>query len=641
VPVTYATRFDELKATGQLPSPTGVALAIMRLAAAETTTPPEVARVLQTDPALAGRVLKLANSAGFGRSRPVVSVRDAVTHLGTGMVRTVALGFSLIAQGREGPCRGFDYAGFWSRSLATGVVAQAAAHHTRQLPAGEAFTCGLLAQVGRLALACIYPGAYGDVLAGAGGDDPGELCRRERGRFATDHNELTAALLKDWGLPPACQLAAEHHEQPDLSGLPEEGREQALTRLLSLAARLAAVCAAPEAGRAARVPAVFAAGDAVGIPRRELIELCDRVVAEWQEWGKILEVSTVAVPAFLELVQQAGQAAPAGAGAAPAEEGAALLPLKVVVVEDDAVELCLLTRHLTVAGHDVRTARDGVEGLRLILEALPQLVITDWTMPGMNGLDLCKALRQTKVGRQLYVIMLTGAEEEQSQIEAFEAGADDYVVKPFRPRVLAARVRACGRLLALQEEVRREKEELRRCMAELGVANRKLQQAALTDALTGLYNRRYALERLEQEWAAAALSGRPLACLLLDLDHFKRVNDTHGHDAGDLVLCETAAVLRGGLRQEDVVCRLGGEEFVVILPGADREAARACAERLRRDVEHHMVELPGTALRATTSVGVAVRTPRMSGPADLLKAADEAAYAAKQAGRNRVCVAAV
>ena len=129
----------------------------------------------------------------------------------------------------------------------------------------------------------------------------------------------------------------------------------------------------------------------------------------------------------------------------------------------------------------------------LVLEIHPQLVITDGQMPGMDGAALVKALRQTKMGRQLYIIMLTGAEADEAQVEAYEAGADDYAIKPYNPRLLAARLRACSRVVHLQEEVRREREELRRCMADLGIANRKLQQAAMTDALTGLFNRRYAL----------------------------------------------------------------------------------------------------------------------------------------------------
>jgi diguanylate cyclase (GGDEF)-like protein len=649
VPVSRATRFDELKATNQLPSPTGVALAILRLAESENASVREIAQVLQSDPALCGRILKIANSAAAGRSRPVTSVRDAVTHLGVRLVRGVALGFSLVSQsGRGAACRGFDYRAFWSGSLATGVAAQAVAYHTGRIAPAEAFTCGLLAQVGRLALASIYPDAYGEVLAAAGRDDAG-LRRLERERFATDHNELTAALLADWGLPEVLVEAAEHHERPADPAAPESERVRALARLLNVAAQMAAVCIAPDEGRSARVPGLFAASEVVGIPAAEVVTVCDGVVAEWQEWGRILDVDTRAVPSFAELADLAREGArpESGRGAAPRpDEAPPAEPtgggsLTVIVADDDPVELRLLTRHLKKAGHVVHAAADGAEALRLVLEVNPQLVITDRVMPVMDGTTLVKALRQTKMGRQFYILMLTGSEEDETQVEAFEAGADDYMVKPFRPKLLAARLRACARVIHLQEEVRRDKEELRRCMAELGVANRKLQQAALTDALTGLYNRRYALDRLDREWAIATRSGQSLACLVIDIDHFKRVNDTHGHDVGDLVLQATAKVLCDSLRPSDVVCRLGGEEFVVIGPGMSMERAAACAERLRAATERNLLEVANGKLRVTLSIGAAVRTARTQNPAGLLKAADEATYAAKQGGRNRVCLATV
>ena len=235
--------------------------------------------------------------------------------------------------------------------------------------------------------------------------------------------------------------------------------------------------------------------------------------------------------------------------------------------------------------------------------------------------------------------MLTANGHDEHQVAAFEAGADDFIVKPVRPRLLEARLRACARVILLQSEVSRDKQELRRCMAELGVANRKLQQAALADALTGLYNRRYALDRLDQEWADATRSGLPLTCMVLDLDFFKRINDTYGHDVGDQVLKETAALLRTALRQGDVVCRLGGEEFVILGPGLDAHTGQACAERIRAAVAAQRIRSADAEVRVTASIGVAVRTAGTEGPAGLLKAADEACYAAKHAGRNRVCLA--
>ena len=215
----------------------------------------------------------------------------------------------------------------------------------------------------------------------------------------------------------------------------------------------------------------------------------------------------------------------------------------------------------------------------MVLEINPQLVISNWSMPDMDGTTLVKALWQAKLGRQVYVILLTGSANDDTHIAAFEAGADDSMPKPFAPKLLAARLQACARVVGLQEEVRRDKEELCRCLAELGVANRKLQQAALTDPLTGLYNRRYALDRLDQEWSDSVRGAQPLACLVLDIDHFKKINDTHGHDVGDRVLVATAGLLRATLRRGDIVCRMGGEEFVALGPGMDPSTAR-CVPRL-------------------------------------------------------------
>lgn len=641
MPPLFSTRFDELKATNQLPSPTGVALAILRLAESENSTAQEIAHVLQSDPALCGRLLKITNSAFSGRARPVTSVCEAVMQLGVRMVRNIALSFSLVSQHQRGACREFDYAGFWSHSLAMGVAAQAGAHQIGGMPPQEAFTCGLLAQVGRLALASIYPAAYKEILAGIGKGGLAELRTLERASLATDHNELTVAMLKDWGLPEVYALAVERHEDLDSVSLSTGDRALALARLLRMASRMADVCLCPSTERSDRVRELSSAGEEAGIDAATLLTLCDRVVGEWQEWGRIFQVETRAVPPLGELAERARafRAQPVVPEEAT-EDATPESRLTIVAVDDDAVGLHVLTRQLIKAGHTVHAAESGEEAFRLVVEFNPQLVITDCQMPGMDGKALIKALRQTKMGRQLYVIMLTGSEHDDTQVQAFEVGADDYVVKPLRPRLLAARLQACTRVVQLQEEIRRDKAELHRFMEELGVANRKLQKAAMTDALTGVHNRRFALERLEQEWTEATGTGQPLACFVCDIDHFKRVNDTHGHDIGDRVLQATADVLRTKLRPRDVACRLGGEEFVVIGTGMSREVALVCAERLRAHVEAQAIEAPMGVVRVTMSIGVAVRRASMKSWTELLKSADEAVYAAKAGGRNQVRLAA-
>jgi two-component system, cell cycle response regulator len=254
-------------------------------------------------------------------------------------------------------------------------------------------------------------------------------------------------------------------------------------------------------------------------------------------------------------------------------------------------------------------------------------------------MELIRALRETRIGRNIYILLLTDLEEDERLIEAFEAGVDDFVGKPLRPRVLAARLRAGLRVVRLQQELERDREEIRRFAAELAVSNRRLQEAALTDALTGFPNRRYAIERIQQEWLASSRTARPMSCMIIDIDSFKQINDTHGHDAGDMVLREAAEALRDALRGQDVICRTGGDEFLVICPETDLPAAQVCAERLRSAVDRLVLSAGGQTLKVSLSIGVAVRDPYMGDVDALIKRADEGAYLAKQRGRNRVEVA--
>ena len=379
--VTQRTRFDELKATGQLPSPNGVALAILRLVESEDTTAQAITQVLQTDPALAGRILKLANSSSLGRSRPVLAVRDAVTHLGTRLVRNLALSFSLIAQNRQGACQAFDYDSFWSHSLAQGVATQAGCTHIRRLAPQEAFTCGLLAQVGRLALATVYPDLYSQVLLQARHAGQERLCELERQHFATDHNEMTAALLDDWGLPEICLEAAQYHEQPDLYENPDDDRTFVLIRFLHLGNCFADICLASDADRPARVRDLLDCSKAFEIPPEEVSLLGDRIVTEWQEWGRLLAIKSRPVPAFADLLEQGRQYHETDSAVvattvvekaqdeavnqpmALIEAEAALLDLNVMIIGEDSEERRFLEGHLVRSGHNVQAADEEREGL--------------------------------------------------------------------------------------------------------------------------------------------------------------------------------------------------------------------------------------------------------------------------------------
>ena len=271
----------------------------------------------------------------------------------------------------------------------------------------------------------------------------------------------------------------------------------------------------------------------------------------------------------------------------------------------------------------------------MAVEQRPDIVITDWMMPGMSGVDLTRALRQTKDGRNMYIVLLTVLDNEDPLVEAFEAGVDDFISKPLRPKVIAARLHAGLRMIELQRERDHDQEELRRFADELSISNRRLNEMAMTDVLTSFPNRRYAIDHLAREWMAADRSHRSLSCLIIDVDDFKPVNDAHGHDVGDMVLQKIATAISTALRAPDVVCRLGGDEFIAICPDTALDAAMACAERVRQQVERTTAALKIEPI-ATVSIGVATRDPGMDGPGDLIKRADAGTYAAKVEGRNRV-----
>jgi diguanylate cyclase (GGDEF)-like protein len=233
-------------------------------------------------------------------------------------------------------------------------------------------------------------------------------------------------------------------------------------------------------------------------------------------------------------------------------------------------------------------------------------------------------------------MMLTPPDDEETLVRLFDAGVDDFVTKPFAARPLFARIRASLRVVALQVKVSRDRDEIEKVHSELAIAHRRLEQDALTDVLTGLPNRRYLIDRLAHDWAAARRSGTPLACMMIDIDHFKGVNDAHGHDVGDEVLRSVAGILQREVRGTDVVCRFGGEEFVVI-SSSDLDSAMRGAERLRCAVEQQTLPRVSPLVQAVTvSIGVAVRNEQTRSPESLLKVADEALFWAKRNGRNQV-----
>ena len=284
-------------------------------------------------------------------------------------------------------------------------------------------------------------------------------------------------------------------------------------------------------------------------------------------------------------------------------------------------------------------AQSGRSGLRKALREKPDILVIDHDMPDQNGLEVVEALRRTDVGSSMYILLVTGNDSDELLIKAFDAGVDDFVPKPFRPRLLSARIKAGVRIANLSRKIERDRNTILEQLAELNRLNRRFLTASLTDPLTGLPNRRHCMDRLDAEWTAFTRNGTPFTAIMLDIDRFKAVNDTHGHDVGDDVLQATARAITGALRGEDEAFRLGGEEFMVLCRNAEESDGALVAERIREAVEGNVVASPGLELAVTVSLGVAGANPGVESLLALLKAADEAVYQAKNAGRNRVQLA--
>lgn len=628
-------KFEEFKANGHLPSPKGVALQVIRLTQQDDVSSQQIAHVIKADPALSGRIIKAANVLMVYNNRPVVAVSDAVTVLGINMVRQLILGFSLVADTREGFCQRFDYPGFWAQSLLRAIAAQHLIRHKGIGSGEEIFILGLLGQVGRLALATIYPVEYAELLEQVA-DDGVDIAAREQAEFGFDHAQLTQAMLADWGMPRSFQEVALLHEHPEEARFAEGSRDWKLLNVMHIAAELAAVCMAPVQRRRKLVPHLMLMAARWGVETEMLVELGDNVIRGWAEWGGLLEIRGIEFPPFSELLR-ATQLLPGTMEVPAMTSGTAqFFKLRILLVDDDRAILLLLKTMLTNAGHEVETARNGVEALALVGKFNPQLIISDWMMPEMDGIAFCRKLRENPAWRSIYVFIVTAQESVDRLVEAFEAGVDDYLTKPINSKVLGARLRAGQRVVQLQEELAFDRQQLREFAEELASSNHRLQQLALTDVLTGLPNRRYAIDRLDQEWALSKRVQRPMSCMMVDIDRFKSINDTFGHKVGDEALKRVVNALRASSRKQDVVCRLGGEEFLVICPDTSLEQAWQQAERLRQQVELLKLNTAGKQIPMTVSIGVSTNAdPEVLSPDMLIQQADRRLYAAKSAGRNR------
>jgi two-component system chemotaxis response regulator CheY len=300
--------------------------------------------------------------------------------------------------------------------------------------------------------------------------------------------------------------------------------------------------------------------------------------------------------------------------------------LKILIADDDPVQRWILRTILSRSGHEVRETTNAQDAWTMLQDDSVQIMITNWIMPGMDGLSLIRQIRESRMDHYVYVIVLTACDTTREIVDGLEAGADDYLTKPFDPHELLARIGTSERILALEAHLRASRDH-----------ERKLAQH---DSLTGLLNRRAIYEHAEAEIARATREGSPISLILLDIDHFKEVNDNYGHLIGDQALYLIAATIKHNKRPTDWFGRWGGEEFLLVLPNTSLDEARVVAERIRSSVAEARLPLTeGGSLRRTVSLGVSGAPGGGQPNLDvLLQQADTMLLLTKEAGRNQVGV---
>ena len=303
---------------------------------------------------------------------------------------------------------------------------------------------------------------------------------------------------------------------------------------------------------------------------------------------------------------------------------------EVMLVEDSRTQALKFQMMLESHGYHVTVAQNGLEAMNMLLNSQTSIVITDWIMPEMDGSELCRAIRKHDFGNYVYIILLTAKDSKNDIIEGLEAGADDYLTKPVDDAELIARLTTAERVIRLESSLRQR--------------NKEIALLSITDPLTKVFNRGYLNDNLPKAFKRAVRYSQNLSILICDLDHFKSVNDNHGHQVGDLVLQAVVKELDGSLRKDlDWMARYGGEEFLIALPETDLNGGIAAAERFRQRVEKLVIHADGKDLQITASFGVSAIDQEGDKSNlitdDLIKAADRCLYQAKDRGRNK-CIGA-
>jgi len=303
---------------------------------------------------------------------------------------------------------------------------------------------------------------------------------------------------------------------------------------------------------------------------------------------------------------------------------------EVMLVEDSRTQALKFQLMLENHGYHVTHAQNGLEAMNMLLNSQTSIVITDWIMPEMDGSELCRAIRKHDFGNYVYIILLTAKDSKNDIIEGLEAGADDYLTKPVDDAELIARLTTAERVIRLESSLKQR--------------NKEIALLSITDPLTKVFNRGYLNDNLPKAFKRAVRYQQNLSIIISVIDHFKKVNDRHGHQVGDIVLKSFVNILNDSLRKDlDWIARYGGEEFLIILPETDLNGASAAAERFRQTVEDMVTDAEGIEIKITASFGISSITHEVDKSflttEDFIKAADRCLYQAKERGRNK-CIGA-
>ncbi len=595
----------------RLPSPNAVALQLMRLVERRDVGVFEVCRVAKGDPVLVGKAVQLANSALYAGLRPTAALEDAVMRIGVSGLGRLAVGLSVV-QGSAPRLGDLDLQGYWRRALACALALQHLARRRHALAVSEAFSLGLLADIGQLAmLAALGAQALGDAPASA------QRLGWQRRRWGFDQSQASAALLYHWNFPRALWTA--------LLPADAEDRPGELAAMVDVARGLAA---ALDTRRALEeIPALCARALRIGFDDRALRDLAEALQSDVGDLVSVLDMP-VSVQLARDELQRLRQSLDVPAEEPGAADTGVLLAGPLAAARPD------LQRALRAEGLSLQAEPDLAAAFERARSWLPHAVVLDADELQPAAAEACAQLRE-RLGARVYLLLLGDQPDADQLPQLLRAGANDVLPAAASAELVAAKLRAGLRMLRLIEALERERAQACGRQRELAALNARLREEAYSDELTGLPNRRALDAFLAHACEHAVASGAPLSCVLLDLDHFKAINDTHGHDVGDEVLRAVARVLQQHSRVDDMLARWGGEELVLVCPGVAAQGAAALAERMRAAVQGLRGELPSLTL----SAGVAQASPGQSEAAGaLLRAADRALLRAKREGRNRVVV---